>query len=515
MPKKVLLFIPPEEYRRPFPNFGIGTIAAILRERGYAVRIVDGKVADLDPQKMLSYSYYTDNTAGFLVEPIHWDFYEKLLKAWQPDVIGISAATQEIQNGAHFAALAKKELPEVLVAVGNLHAMAIPQETLREFPSFDIVFKGESELAFPDFLDAYFSPQGHWTSFPGIAYRQGETVVENRGFHTVSDLNALPLPARDLFPLPLHELFFKKTRIFGDVPPQGMLMTSRGCPSRCTFCTSPFFRGTKYRAQSPSYVLAEMERLYEQYGVRAFQFWDDIFTVDRARVKAICEGILQKRWKLTFQCYAKVNFIDFDLLSLMAKAGCQAINFGVESGSRRVLKEIHKDITLEQVVEGIKMTRRAGIEPTAGFMLGHPTDDEESVAETVHFALSLIRYGLEYAGFWIAVPYPGTPMFDLCREKLQTANWDAYNPMRLYEANPKPIYEPPGISHAQLLAWQKRGYREFRKKLFQRKIRSPYFFYELAGSARKKLLLKFPLKAPLSPHPVYPSLSSPLFGESK
>lgn len=486
--KRVLLVIPPETYRRPFPNFGVLYMAAVLRQRGYKPRVLDGKLAGLDLGKLRRYRYYMENASGFIVSPVDWGFYASYLREFQPDVVGISATTQEIKSGAQIARIAKAISPRTLVVAGNLHPMALPTETLYEFPDIDVIICGEAEYAFAEFLDLYFQGKEQWKAMKGIAFRQGKEIVANAGSHLVENLDALPYPARDLLPIWAYEAFFRHTRVFGDVNAAGVLMTSRGCPSRCTFCTSPFFRGKSFRAQSADYVLREMKMLIDTYGVRYFHFWDDIFTVDKERTSEICRQIVKQKWRISFQCYSKVTFIDPETLAWMAKAGCKGINYGVESGSARVLKDIAKGITLERVEEVVEATAQAGINPTAGFMFGHPTDDWESVQETTDFAISLVPRGLDYAGFWIAIPYPGTPMFDAVRKDLLTCDWDAFNPMRLYEENPQPVYVPPKLEFDRLVEHQRSSYSRFAKALRKQKLRSPRFLIEAAGSLKKAIL---------------------------
>lgn len=461
--KQVLLAIPPTDWRRAYPKLSVLYLAATLEKAGFQPLVLDGQIADLTPWAIWQ-SPVTSVHPRSLYKKTNWNWYRVALQRVKPAALVISASTPEIENGARLAALAKELYPEVLTIATNHHVSALPRETLQEFPEIDIVFKGEPELALPQFLQEVFSSSGHWSRFPGIAYRDGEKIVENQGFHSIASPNSLPYPSRHLLPLFKYQLFFKKTRFFGSAHPFGMLRTSRGCPSQCTFCTVPAYKGTAFRAQTPEYVLAEMEYLIQRYRVRRFHFWDDIFTVDPHRVRAIAKGILARGWTIAYECMSKANFIDPATLQALRRSGCQTIFYGAESGSDAILSAIQKGFTTKELLEAVAMTKKAGIEPAVGFILGHFEETEETLEETLHFAQRLAEEGVGHIQFWRAIPFPGTPLFDKVRSRLLTKKWSHFTPFIYPDQSPQELFAHPHLTFSELLKYQKAGQAFWEKK---------------------------------------------------
>lgn len=487
--KSILLLVPPTDYRRPYPKLSPLYMGSILRERGYVVTCLDGQLADLDLPHFLKL-YPNRHFPRSTYAPVNWDTYQHFFKEHSFDVLITSPTTGEVKSSARCAAIAKAEQDLLTIATNN-HVSALPKASLEEFESFDLVFKGEPEQALPDFLDAYFSSSSHWQHFPGIAFRHNGKIVENEGSHSV-DPQTLPYPARDLVPIPSYNAFFRTTRAFGDAHPAGLLRTSRGCPSRCTFCTVPTFKGIQFRAQNPDYVVNELAYLTQKYQVRCFHFLDDVFNVDRERVRAICRKILERGLDIRFYCWNKVNFVDFTTLQLMAKAGCQSIFYGVESGSPQVLASVQKGITLEQVREAVTMTKKAGV-PTAAiaFIVGNLEDTEETLEESIAFSLQLIDCGAAYAQFLLNIPLPGTPDFQKIEPLLLTRDWDMFNAVLLYELHPTPLFKHPHLTFEQMLFYQKKGYELFEKKLAAKKLLSGRLFLDWAGALRKRRMWRW------------------------
>ena len=185
------------------------------------------------------------------------------------------------------------------------------------------------------------------------------------------------------------------------------LLTSRGCPFKCTFCETKLTFGRSFRYHSTERVLAEIEHLIAQ-GFDSFQFYDDIFTANKKRVMEFCESIIQKNWKIKWMCFTRTNCVSDDLLALMKKAGCYLITYGGESGDDDLLALIKKDLTVETNYKGIAATRQHGIKTMSSFMLGLPTETREQSMKTIDFAL---KSGLDYAVFPITEPYPGTELW--------------------------------------------------------------------------------------------------------
>lgn len=462
----VLIIIPPETFRRPIPQLGVLYLAGALKRKGIPCRLLDCKVADIDFDGIHRYKIVERS----LLHPIQWNVIREKIIDYHPDIIGITALTPQIKNGAKIAQMVKEEFKDVPVLVGGVHASALPRETLEEFPSFDVLFRGEAEQTLCDFVELWRDESSEWKNLPGIFYRENGDIKESAGFPRLEDMDSLPFPARDMAPMSEYQSYLNASKYLGDAYAAGSMMTSRGCPSRCTFCTSPGIRGRQFRAQSPARVLDEMSYVMKHYGVKVFLFWDDIFTVDRQRVHEICDHIISQNWNIAFTCFSKVGQIDVPLMEKMKRAGCTYINYGIETGSDSVMRSIKKGITLESTVRVIRQTVEAGIKPSAGFILGHPADTHETIQETIRYTTQLARTGLEHIGFWIATPYPGTEMFEKERGKIRSFDWDAYTHIGLNANENPPVYLPEGLTAAHLLRYQKKAYRAFNRTLLLKKL---------------------------------------------
>lgn len=303
------------------------------------------------------------------------------LKIEEWDVVGISCQTVSVKNCMELAQKVRSKLSEAVMITGGHHPVA------QELLAFsDYVVRGEGELTFAELLhhleegSAIQSIQ----NIPGVTSHKG-----NNQDRPPADLTLLNPPNYDLISLSNYH------------PNQGTMVTSRGCPYHCIFCTSPF--GHTWRGRTPSQVVAEAEYLLDR-GASILHIMDDLFTYDRDRVFEICEGFrsLHVLWDLPNG--TRVDTVDQEMLNTMAESGCVRILYGIESGVRDVLQRIRKHITLEKIDETVNLTKNAGIEVEGLFMVGNPGDTPETVKETVEFIKNLDMKG----HFSLATPYPGT-----------------------------------------------------------------------------------------------------------
>jgi radical SAM superfamily enzyme YgiQ (UPF0313 family) len=225
----------------------------------------------------------------------------------------------------------------------------------------------------------------------------------------IQNLDALPFPARDLLPMdkyiPLPNQYKRK--------PVANLMALRGCPYQCTFCSANAVFGCSLRMRSAQRVYDEIKQLVDTYGIREISFWDDTLTVNKKWLHELCDLIISNHLDITWSCYARVNTVDLDLLKKMKKAGCWNIFYGIESGNQELLDRIKKGITLDQIRNAVKLTKKAGIEVRGSFMIALPGETPEMAHKTIDFAIELDP---DYAQFSITTPYPGTELFEQAKQ---------------------------------------------------------------------------------------------------
>ena len=255
------------------------------------------------------------------------------------------------------------------------------------------------------------------------------------------------------------------------------IITSRGCPYRCIFCSKSVF-GKKYRANSPSYVVDEILFLKQKFGIEEIKFYDDSFTLDRKRIFEICRLLKKEKIDIEWTCETRVNLVDSDLLSVMKDAGCYMIEYGVESGVQEILCNLKKDITLKETVEAFDSTHKLGIETVAYFMLGAPEETVGTISKTIEFAKKLDP---DFAQFSILTPLPGTELFDLAfGDGMTIDDWGEY----VYADLNSLCYAGFGskfMDREELGAWNKRAYLDFylRWSYFVKRLRKTRSLGEL------------------------------------
>jgi len=235
------------------------------------------------------------------------------------------------------------------------------------------------------------------------------------------------------------------------------MITSRGCPYKCSYCSKPVF-GYKFRAQSPERVAEEVAYCKEKFGVREIAFYDDVFTLNKKRAYAIADVIMERELKIYWTCETRVNLVDKSLLHHMKQAGCYAIAYGIESASQEILNTLNKGITPEQTEEAVHMSREVGMQTIGYFMIGSPGETPETISETIEFAKKL---KLDFAQFAVTMPFPGTQLYDLyLKDKKDDIPWENFT----YEGMGRgvtPVFESSELSRANLQHWVKQAYKGF------------------------------------------------------
>jgi anaerobic magnesium-protoporphyrin IX monomethyl ester cyclase len=384
---------------------GLMFLAAYVRQKGHEVRIFDA----------LRDTGYRDCGEGFQKCGLSNEELQAELAAMpRPDVVGITSMFTMHSKGVHdTTAVVKRVWPGVLVVVGGSHASALPDWVLAD-ANIDLVVRGEGEFTLEEILQrrARGEPVD---GLAGTIVRQGGKVVHNPDREFRENLDELPLPARDLVDMKTYLAEPYRNRVAMDTP-RANLVTSRGCPCRCVFCSIHSIWRNSYRARSPQQVVDEIEMLVKTYGVREVAFQDDNLTLNPKRMIAICDELVRRRIRIRWCTPNGVAIwtLGDELIGKMAAAGCYKVTFGIETGCAETQKFIGKQqIKLDKCGDIIRKCNRTGMWTHSSFIIGFPFETPEQVEETVAYA---VASDLDFAAFFVATPFPGTPLFDVYRE---------------------------------------------------------------------------------------------------
>ena len=389
-PCDLMLVFPPirlSDSPRNFP-MGIGLIAAEVRQAGYRVRVVDANGLRLTDEQVLAE-----------------------IQKHRPAVVGIGGLVTTYAWVRRMTRKMRERWPDMPIMLGGSVGSSIVETALDNL-DVDVIALGEADATVLELLPALLN--GHaLDGIAGLAFRRDGKTVYTADRPLVADLDSLPYPAREMFPMDVY----MKNPIVG-VGRDLDIITSRGCPFNCHFCYKLF--GRQFRARGAENVVAEMELLKREYGVDFISIQDECFVIDKARVYAICDQIDRSKdlQGLRWGCAGRVTVCDYGLLKRMRASGCVAVTYGIESGSPTILQAMEKRATAQQAAETIVNTRRAGIRPLLGFMCGYPGETRQTIMETVEFCKGL---NIPLTSMLFTCPYPGTLLYDDMREagKLQ------------------------------------------------------------------------------------------------
>ena len=409
------------------PPIGILHLAAMARSYGYDVKLVDAHAEGVTLPKML-----------------------KIVAEYQPHVLCLTAMTIMIDASAALAKAVKECFPHVITMIGGVHLTAEPTKTLQQYPQFDFGVVGEGEIVLIDFLDAVLTHRP-FGSVQSLVWKEGESITVNHRRSFFKNLDEFPFPAFDL----VGERLFSHYRlsVFGTKQFRSVgLVTSRGCTGMCTFCDLGVV-GRGYRFMSSEYLINHLKELNERYQVNDLLFYDDMFTGNRKRLETFCEAMVEAGTPFTWSCCSRVDFVSYlDLLKLMKAAGCHTIEFGVESGSQRILDSMRKNTTKEKVREVISRTTEVGIVTKANFILGHLGETHDSIQETIDFAKSL---NVNYVQHTHLVPLPGSEIYESAgKHGTFDPSWSKMNTLLIN-------FIPFGFTRKDLVWYSKAFWRAF------------------------------------------------------
>jgi radical SAM superfamily enzyme YgiQ (UPF0313 family) len=429
-----------------WPQVSLAQMAAILQDQ-YSVKVLD-----------------------CIGSKINWKEFTTLLNHYQPKYYLTQVTAPTLENDMYGTFLAKNRGAKTM-AYGT-HVTPIPVETMKGFSTLDFVLYGEPDLTIRDLLDhlegklnqrppqiqrIFEKENGYKSSIVegsvdlhgirGIVWREGNRIVKNTARPFIADLDDLPIPAHELLPLKRYKMPMIKG-------PFTFIVTERGCPAGCSFCIKHVSYQNTVRLRSAEKIVEELWVLHK-LGIHNIHMYADLFTVSRDQVMTMCKLILDQGLKVHWTCNSRVDYVDEEMLDLMAKAGCWFISWGIESGNPEILKHVHKGITLDRVSHSLALSRKAGIKNWGYFIIGLPGETEETIRQTIDFAK---RLPLDIALFHIAAPHPGTPLFFEVVENgwfRKGTRWEQVDMDR------ETVLDYPQLSADRLMYWQKRAWREW------------------------------------------------------
>jgi anaerobic magnesium-protoporphyrin IX monomethyl ester cyclase len=421
---KVALVNPPilkgVYHHQPFLPIGLAYLAAVLKENGHEVTVIDCLALEIDHEQL-----------------------KAKLSSFGPNVVGITSMTPTIQSTLLSTHAVKEACPDAVVALGGPHATFMDKQILEQDATVDVVVRGEGEQTLLEIAQNTADSKS-LSGVAGTTFRSNGQIVQTPTRPFIQKLDELPYPAYDLFPLNRYRLFGK---LFLPV------ITSRGCPYQCAFCTTSRILGKEYRMRSPKNIVDELEFLKNTYGADAFTFYDDTLTLDKNRIFKICEGIQTKKINLPWDCQTRVDQISKEILVKMRETNCQQVFFGVESGCQEILNAVKKRTTVEQNATAIKLAKEVGLFVAVSIMIGYPGETPEMLRQTLDFVR---RTEPDDVYLCVATPYPGTELRRVVEEmglKMST-DWGQYDTVT-------PVFENPLLSAEAILKLRKKFYDGF------------------------------------------------------
>ncbi|MDJ0753636.1 MAG: radical SAM protein [Ardenticatenaceae bacterium] len=431
-----------------WPQVSLAQLAAMLHPE-YSVAVIDANA-----------------------ERMSWPAFAARLDELKPKYYLTHVTAPTLENDMYGCFLAKAR-GAVTLGFGT-HVTPMPRETMRPYPALDIILLGEPDLTLRDLLDhlenkveqrpdnikklfadhdpAYkpsFSEDGsiEMCGIKGIVWRQGDEIIINAHRPFIPCLDDMPHPLHHL--LPLHD--YRMPMIKG---PFTFIVTSRGCPAGCTYCIKHVSYQYTTRIRSPENIMEELWML-KNLGMDNIHMYADLFTVHRDQVMGLCKLMIDEGIDIKWTCNSRVDFVDEEMLQMMAKAGCWFISWGIESGNEDILKHAHKGINLDKAQKALTWARQAGIKNWGYFIIGLPHETKETIRQTIEFSKKL---PLDIALFHVAAPYPGTPFFFEVIENdwfRKDTRWE------MVDMDKGTVLDYPGLSAEELLYWQKRAFREW------------------------------------------------------
>jgi radical SAM superfamily enzyme YgiQ (UPF0313 family) len=412
------------------PHVGIAYLVSILKKNKYQSQIIDCGIEN--------------------------DWSDKIktsIKNFSPNIIGITGFSYAYKY--LYQTIKKiKSITNIPIILGGPHVSATKNKILKE-TKVDFAMYSESETSLIDFLKIFSQKKPDFSKVPNLIWQNKNKLIINPPAPLIKNLDKLPFPDYESFNLPDYPCFQEKI-----IP----IITSRGCPYGCNYCSVKLSMGQSFRPRSPQNVVKEI-KYWNQKGFTNFDINDDCFTLDVKRAEKICDLIINSKLKIKFQLYngIRVNNITLNLLKKLKKAGCFFIAYGCESGSQKTLDRIKKNITLNQVLLALKYTNQVKIKNAVNFIIGHQEETYLEALETLNFAKSL---DCNYVNFYNLVPYPGTEVYDWAIKHAHFLIPKNQYLKNISYRDINPIFETKEFTKKQRINIMKKGFRLYEHKLY-------------------------------------------------
>ncbi|MFH2021107.1 MAG: radical SAM protein [archaeon] len=404
---------------------GICFVAAVLRKNNFPVSVIDAEGENLT----------------------YKDIMERLRNE-NADIVGITSTTVAFHRSLELAKSIRKFDKNITIIIGGSHVSAMPEMTMK-YDCFDIGAYGEAEYTFLE-LAQKVSNNDDWKNIDGIVYNDNGKIVKTLPRPLIADLDELPYPAIDL--LSNLDLYNPPPMNYLNKPVLSVV-TSRGCPNQCIFCDHSVF-GNKYRYHSAKRIVEEIKHLIKEYGAKEISIVDDNFTVNKNRVYEFCDLMIKNRVKIPWNARISANTVSKDMLKKMREAGCWYLEIGIETGSPKVLKDIKKGTTHDKISEMVKYADELGYHVKGFFMIGHPTDTEKSIRQTIDYAKSIPLTDIVTTIF---TPFYNTQAYEEAKTHGRFLYKQDWTKLSTWEV----VFVPKGLTKKKLQYYWKQMYREF------------------------------------------------------
>jgi|TARA_B100001971_G_scaffold209641_1_gene233598 radical SAM superfamily enzyme YgiQ (UPF0313 family) len=381
-----LIYIQTVEGNNVNPPLGLMYVAAAAERAGHVVQFMD-------------------------VDPTVIDVIERV-RTFAPDLVGLSFLTTEFDKAQHLSYELKKTFPSLILCCGGVHTTLDTENVLRTF-DVDFCIVGEGENTFLEVCDN-FEKRLPYDHVKGVWLLKEGLMVKNPLRELIDDLDSLPFPARHLIDYSNIYLTFPGCIKGKYTPSSTAIMAGRGCAFNCNYCAAQKLLGRNYRLRSPDNVVKEIIHLQRVYDIKGILFQDSTLTTKKKWIMSLCEEIIRRNVKFVWSCNTRVNTVDAEMVRQMKKAGCIQMEYGIESGSPKILKILNKRISHEQAINAFRTTESAGIRTGASFMLGNPDEEISDIQMTFDLAKKL---NASYTIFFFTIPYPGTELWEIARKR--------------------------------------------------------------------------------------------------